>query len=55
MAARWCGDIRRATGLRAVIRLIEDLVLQGGGFGLFVGCAAGDSAAAVVVKVDISS
>jgi hypothetical protein len=26
-------------------------VMRGGGFGLFTGCAAGDSAAAVVLKV----
>ena len=47
------GHPQGPTGLRAVIELVEDLVLRGGGFGLFVGCAAGDSAAAVVVKVDI--
>jgi hypothetical protein len=33
--------------------LIEELVLLGGGYGLFDGCAAGDTAAAVVVKVDV--
>ena len=47
------GHPQGPTGLRAIIELIEDLVLRGGGFGLFVGCAAGDSAAAVVVRVDI--
>jgi hypothetical protein len=35
-----------------VIELIEELVLTGGGHGLFTGCAAGDSAMAVIVKVD---
>jgi acetyl-CoA acetyltransferase len=39
------------TGLRSVIELIEELVIRGGGFGLFTGCAAGDSAMAVVIKV----
>jgi len=28
-------------------------VLKGGGYGLFDGCAAGDTAAAVVLKVDV--
>jgi len=39
-------------GLRAIIELIEELVIRGGGLGLFSGCAAGDTAMAVVVKVD---
>jgi acetyl-CoA acetyltransferase len=39
--------------MRAVIELIEDLRLLGGGYGLFTGCAAGDSAAAVVIRVDV--
>ncbi len=45
------GHPQGPTGLRSIIELIEDLALLGGGYGLFVGCAAGDSAAAVVVKV----
>jgi acetyl-CoA acetyltransferase len=36
---------------RAIIELIEELVLAGGGAGLFTGCAAGDTAMAVVVSV----
>jgi acetyl-CoA acetyltransferase len=36
---------------RAVIELIEELAVAGGGCGLFTGCAAGDSAMAVVLKV----
>ncbi len=36
---------------RAVIELVQELVQRGGGFGLFAGCAAGDSAMAVVVEV----
>jgi acetyl-CoA acetyltransferase len=39
------------TGLRAVIELIEELAMRGGGTGLFTGCAAGDTAMAVVVRV----
>jgi acetyl-CoA acetyltransferase len=37
--------------MRVVIELIEELVLAGGGYGLFSGCAAGDTAMAVVVRV----
>ncbi|HTJ23848.1 MAG TPA: thiolase family protein [Gemmatimonadaceae bacterium] len=48
------GHPQAPTGMRAIIELIEDLVMQGGGYGLFTGCAAGDSAAAVVVKVSVS-
>jgi acetyl-CoA acetyltransferase len=35
-----------------VIELIEQLVDRGGGYGLFAGCAAGDTAMAVVLRVD---
>lgn len=45
------GHPQGPTGLRAVIELIEELVMRGGGLGLFTGCAAGDSAMAVVVEV----
>lgn len=45
------GHPQGPTGMRLVIELIEELVLAGGGYGLFVGCAAGDTAAAIVVKV----
>src|SRR5690606_11697025 len=45
------GHPQAPMGIRGVIELIEELVLTGGGYGLFVGCAAGDSAMAVVVKV----
>jgi acetyl-CoA acetyltransferase family protein len=47
------GHPQGPTGLRSIIELVEDLALLGGGFGLFTGCAAGDSAAAVVVKVSV--
>ena len=39
------------TGLRAIVELIEELALRGGGLGLFQGCAAGNSAMAVVIEV----
>ncbi len=45
------GHPQGPTGMRLVIELIEELALKGGGYGLFTGCAAGDTAAAVVVKV----
>lgn len=47
------GHPQGPTGLRSIIELIEDLASAGGGFGLFTGCAAGDSAAAVVLKVSM--
>jgi hypothetical protein len=31
--------------------MIEELTILGGGYGLFTGCAAGDTAAALIVKV----
>jgi acetyl-CoA C-acetyltransferase len=31
--------------------MIEELVKLGGGYGLFAGCAAGDTAASIVLKV----
>jgi len=46
------GHPQAPTGSRLVIELTEELVMLGGGFGLFAGCAAGDTAAAVVIKVD---
>jgi acetyl-CoA acetyltransferase len=36
---------------RAIIELVEELVAAGGGEGLFTGCAAGDTAMALVVRV----
>lgn len=47
------GHPQGPTGARLIIELIEELVILGGGYGLFSGCAAGDTAAAVVVKVDV--
>lgn len=45
------GHPQGPTGLRAIIELIEELAAKGGGYGLFQGCAAGDSSMAVVLKV----
>jgi acetyl-CoA acetyltransferase len=45
------GHPQGPTGQRLIIETIEELILVGGGYGLFVGCAAGDTAAAVVLKV----
>ncbi len=45
------GHPQAPMGMRAVIELIEELALRGGGWGLFSGCAAGDTAMAVVLEV----
>ena len=45
------GHPQAPTGLRAIIELIEELAMRGGGQGLFTGCAAGDSGMAVVIRV----
>ena len=46
------GHPQGPTGARLMIELIEELVQKGGGYGLFDGCAAGDTALSVVFKVD---
>jgi len=46
------GHPQGPTGLRLICELIEELVLAGGGRGLFVGCAAGDTAAALCLEVN---
>jgi len=45
------GHPQGPTAGRAIIEMIEELVMLGGGYGLFTGCAAGDTGAALVVKV----
>jgi acetyl-CoA acetyltransferase len=47
------GHPQGPTGMRQVIELIEELALLGGGYGLFTGCAAGDTGAAIVLRVDV--
>jgi acetyl-CoA acyltransferase len=45
------GHPQGPTGLRAICELIEELVIRGGGYGLFNGCAAGDSSVAAIIEV----
>lgn len=49
------GHPQGPTGIRSIIELIEELVVRGGGIGLFQGCAAGDTAMAVVLEVNSRS
>jgi acetyl-CoA acetyltransferase len=46
------GHPQGPTTMRLAIELIEELVLKGGGYGLVAGCAAGDTGAALVFKVN---
>lgn len=46
------GHPQGPTGMRLVIELVEQLAMAGGGYGLFTGCAAGDTGMAWVVKVN---
>jgi len=46
------GHPQGPTGMRLVAELIEQLVMAGGGRGLFVGCAAGDTASALCLEVN---
>jgi acetyl-CoA acetyltransferase len=45
------GHPQGPTAGRGIIEMIEEMVILGGGYCLFTGCAAGDTAAAVVLKV----
>jgi acetyl-CoA acetyltransferase family protein len=45
------GHPQGPTALRTIIELIEELANRGGGYGLFEGCAAGDTAMAAVFRV----
>ena len=47
------GHPQGPTGMRLMLELIEELALTGGGYGLFTGCAAGDTGAAIVLKVEV--
>jgi acetyl-CoA acetyltransferase len=47
------GHPQGPTGARLIMELIEELVLKGGGYGLYDGCAAGDTGAAIVLKVKV--
>jgi acetyl-CoA acetyltransferase len=46
------GHPNGATGMRGIMEVIEELANTGGGIGLFSGCAAGDTGAAVVVRLE---
>ena len=46
------GHPQGPTTMRLLVELIEELVMKGGGYGLLAGCAAGDSGAALVIKVN---
>jgi acetyl-CoA acetyltransferase len=45
------GHPQAPTGARLMIEGIEELATKGGGYLLFSGCAAGDTAASIVFKV----
>jgi acetyl-CoA acetyltransferase family protein len=45
------GHPQGPTAGRCIIELIEELSILGGGYGMFGGCAAGDTAAAIIVKM----
>ena len=45
------GHPQGPTAGRLIAELIEELVILGGGYGLWAGCAAGDTAAAMIFKV----
>lgn len=45
------GHPQGPTGVRAIIEMVEELEMRGGGYGLFQGCAAGDTGMAVIVEV----
>ncbi len=45
------GHPQGPTGMRLIVELIEELAMTGGGYGLFTGCAAGDTGMAWVLKV----
>ena len=46
------GHPQAPTGLRSIVELVHALRERGGGVGLFTGCAAGDTGAALVLRVD---
>ena len=45
------GHPQAPTAGRIIIEMLEEMVLLGGGYCLFTGCAAGDTAAAMIFKV----
>ncbi len=45
------GHPQGPTGARCMVELLEEVIKLGGGYGLFAGCAAGDTSGAVVFRV----
>jgi hypothetical protein len=45
------GHPQAPTAGRSIIEGIEEVALAGGGYLLFAGCAAGDTGAALVLKI----
>jgi acetyl-CoA acetyltransferase len=45
------GHPQAPTGARLIMEGVEELALKGGGYLLFSGCAAGDTAASIIIKV----
>ncbi len=48
------GHPQAPTGARGIVELVAELESRGGGIGLFTGCAAGDTGAAVVLEVTLN-
>jgi len=46
------GHPQAPTGARAIMEMIEELLELGGGYGLFTGCAAGDTASSLIIRVE---
>jgi len=46
------GHPQGPTGMRGIVELVQALRAQGGGVGLFTGCAAGDMGAALLLSVE---
>jgi acetyl-CoA acetyltransferase len=45
------GHPQGPTAGRGIVEMIEELTILGGRYGLFTGCAAGDTAGALIVKI----
>jgi acetyl-CoA acetyltransferase len=45
------GHPQAPTAGRLIAELLEEVAMLGGGYGLWTGCAAGDTAAAMIFKV----
>ena len=49
------GHPQGPTAGRLMCEMIEEIVMLGGGYGLWAGCAAGDTGGAMVFKIDVKS